>query len=108
MRCFPAPLPPPGVFTPCTVHTGGAHRARDRCRPPPRCSIQVRAYHARHPPRPQPVVHLALCTARQIVFGTLGEVMGVDMGAPLHSLVVLGTLHELEVEFLQQFKVASE
>ena len=42
--------------------------------------------------------------SRQIVFGTAEELLTVDFGAPLHSLVVLGHLHELETEFLQLYR----
>lgn len=42
----------------------------------------------------------------QIVAGTLEELMGVDLGRPLHSLVLCGsTMHEMEWEFARGYAV---
>lgn len=43
---------------------------------------------------------------QRIVVGTLRELCGVDLGAPLHSLVLLGRrTHDLERDFIRQFAV---
>jgi diphthine synthase len=54
---------------------------------------------------------LAVCLARvgspsaqRIVCGTLAELCGIDMGPPLHCLVLTGNVHPLEMEFLAQFR----
>lgn len=40
-----------------------------------------------------------------IVFGTLAELSDVDFGGPLHSLVICAkTCHDLELDFLEEFK----
>lgn len=39
--------------------------------------------------------------SQQIVAGTLAELMEVDFGGPLHSLIVCGDLHDLEIEALK-------
>lgn len=43
----------------------------------------------------------------KIVVGTLEELRGVEFGAPLHSLIVVGGrgVHEVEIEFLRGFLV---
>ena len=42
----------------------------------------------------------------KIVAGTLEELSSVDMGAPLHSLVLCGTnMHEMEWEYIREFAV---
>lgn len=42
----------------------------------------------------------------KIVAGTLQELSTVDMGAPLHSLVLCGTkMHEMEWEYIREFAV---
>lgn len=38
---------------------------------------------------------------QEIRAATLGQLVSCDLGAPLHSLVVTGRLHPLEVEMLQ-------
>jgi diphthine synthase len=38
-----------------------------------------------------------------IVSGTLSELLEVDFGKPLHSLVIPGRMHFLEAEFLRTF-----
>jgi diphthine synthase len=55
---------------------------------------------------------LAVAVARvgasdqQVTAGTLQQLAGFDMGAPLHSLVLVGSrLHELEWQFLRAFAV---
>lgn len=43
---------------------------------------------------------------QKIVVGTLEELSSVDMGAPLHSLVLLGRrTHDLERDYIRQFAV---
>lgn len=42
---------------------------------------------------------------QQIVYGTLEELLKVDFGTPLHSLVICGQLHPLEQEILEFFRV---
>lgn len=43
---------------------------------------------------------------QKIVVGTLRELSGVDLGEPLHSLVLLGRrTHDLERDFIRQFAV---
>ena len=42
----------------------------------------------------------------QIIAGTLEELSNVDMGRPLHSLVLVGKrMHELERDFVRDFAV---
>ena len=43
---------------------------------------------------------------QQIVAGTLQELQEVNFGEPLHSLIVCGELHELELEVLKEYLVA--
>ncbi|KXS21513.1 Diphthine synthase [Gonapodya prolifera JEL478] len=43
----------------------------------------------------------------KIVVGTLGELSEVDFGAPLHSLIVPGKMHPLEVELVETFAINS-
>lgn len=42
---------------------------------------------------------------QKIVAGTLEELTKVDMGEPLHSLIVCGVLHDLELEVLKEYLV---
>lgn len=42
---------------------------------------------------------------QKIVAGTLQELAQVDMGEPLHSLIICGDLHDLELEILKQYLV---
>lgn len=42
---------------------------------------------------------------QQIVAGSLDQLRSFAFGAPLHSLVIAGTTHILEEEFLEQFRV---
>jgi diphthine methyl ester synthase len=58
---------------------------------------------------------LAVAVARmgseeqKIVSGTLQQLTTVDMGPPLHSLILLGSrVHELERDFIREFSVDSE
>jgi diphthine synthase len=46
------------------------------------------------------------CADQQIVAGTAAELLKVDFGAPLHSLVLVGEAHPLELELLECFGVA--
>lgn len=45
---------------------------------------------------------------QKIVAGTLAEMVNVDMGPPLHSIVIVGTLHPLEEQFLKQFYIENK
>ena len=45
--------------------------------------------------------------SQQIVAGTLQDLLHVDFGEPLHSLIIAGNMHVIESEFLEQFKVKS-
>jgi diphthine synthase len=40
-----------------------------------------------------------------IVSGTLQEIANVDFGPPLHSLVLVGTMHEMEQALFDHFRV---
>ena len=42
---------------------------------------------------------------QQISFGSMEKLKNVDFGPPLHSLIITGDLHPLELEFLKTFKV---
>ena len=42
--------------------------------------------------------------SQEIVTCTLEEMTGVDLGAPLHSLVIPGTMHPLEEQMLTMFR----
>ena len=41
----------------------------------------------------------------KIAAGTLQELQEVDFGGPLHSLIVCGELHELELEVLKEYLI---
>lgn len=43
------------------------------------------------------------CT-QQIVFGTMKELLSVDFGAPLHSIVIPGEIHECEKDHVSLFR----
>lgn len=45
--------------------------------------------------------------SQQIVAGTMQELLNVDFGEPLHSLIIAGDMHVIESEFLEQFRVTS-
>ncbi|XP_077983332.1 diphthine methyl ester synthase-like [Glandiceps talaboti] len=45
---------------------------------------------------------------QKIVAGTMKELVTVDMGAPLHSLVIAGHMHPLEMDMLSLFAVNKE
>jgi diphthine synthase len=45
---------------------------------------------------------------QQILACTLEEMKDIDLGPPLHSLVITGLLHPLEVEYLAQFSDSKE
>lgn len=42
---------------------------------------------------------------QKIVAGTLQELTNIDMGEPLHSLIICGVLHDLELEVLKEYLV---
>ena len=44
---------------------------------------------------------------QQIVNCSVSQMVNVDMGKPLHSLIIPANLHELELEFLDFFKLCS-
>jgi diphthine synthase len=44
----------------------------------------------------------------RIVAGPLGRLRDVDFGPPLHSLVIVGEMHEMEEEMLKQFMLPDE
>ncbi|KAL8900354.1 MAG: hypothetical protein Q9207_005740 [Kuettlingeria erythrocarpa] len=54
---------------------------------------------------------LAVAVARlgasdqRMAAGTLMQVSGIDLGAPLHSLVLLGKAHDLEREYISEFAI---
>ena len=41
---------------------------------------------------------------QRIVSGTLTELSQIDLGEPLHCLIVTGKLHPMEIEFLEKLK----
>lgn len=41
---------------------------------------------------------------QKIIAGSMKELLGVDFGAPLHSLVIAGITHVMEEEFLSFYK----
>jgi diphthine synthase len=41
--------------------------------------------------------------SQQIVAGTMEELVEVDFGAPLHSFIVCGHCHDLELQVLKEF-----
>ena len=46
---------------------------------------------------------------QQFVSGTLKELSTADLGAPLHSLVLLGKrVHELEIDYIREFAIDKE
>lgn len=47
-------------------------------------------------------------STQRIVYGSLEELLTVDFGPPLHSLVIVGDLHELELEFLKLYKLTPD
>ncbi len=54
---------------------------------------------------------LAVAVARlgssdqRMAAGTLMQISGIDLGAPLHSLVLLGKAHDLEREYISEFAI---
>ena len=42
---------------------------------------------------------------QQIVAGTLQELTNIDMGGPLHSLIICGDLHDLELEIIKEYLI---
>ncbi|EFN52147.1 hypothetical protein CHLNCDRAFT_54649 [Chlorella variabilis] len=45
--------------------------------------------------------------SQRIVAGSMQELLQVDFGPPLHSLVIAGDMHPIEQEYLQQFRAGS-
>lgn len=45
---------------------------------------------------------------QQIVAGTMQELLGVDFGRPLHSLVIPGDMHPLEREMVDAFRIRDD
>lgn len=43
-----------------------------------------------------------------IVSGTMEELLNVDFGAPLHSFIICGKMHELEEDFIKAYRVKQE
>jgi diphthine methyl ester synthase len=59
-------------------------------------------------------IHTTICvglarmgqSTQQIVVGTLVELQNYDCGGPLHSLIITGgNLHDMELEFLQEYMI---
>jgi diphthine synthase len=48
------------------------------------------------------------CSDQQIVAGTASELLAIDFGGPLHSLVIVGDAHELELELLDGFSAGAK
>jgi diphthine methyl ester synthase len=44
-------------------------------------------------------------TTQKIVAGTLCDLASIDLGGPLHSLIICGECHELELEVVKEFLV---
>lgn len=44
---------------------------------------------------------------QKIASGTLHQMSTVELGGPLHSMIVTGTMHPLELEMLKLFSVDS-
>ena len=42
---------------------------------------------------------------QQIAAGTLQQLTSVDLGGPLHSLVIAGHMHPMELEMLKLFAI---
>jgi len=42
---------------------------------------------------------------QQIVAGTLEELTEADLGGPLHSLIICGELHDLELDVVREYLV---
>ncbi|KAI4186502.1 MAG: hypothetical protein LQ346_005676 [Caloplaca aetnensis] len=57
---------------------------------------------------------LAVAVARlgasdqRMAAGTLMQISGIDLGAPLHSLVLLGKAHDLEREYISEFAISRD
>lgn len=43
--------------------------------------------------------------SQQIVAGTLAELVEVDFGAPLHSLILAGEMHHIELEAWERHRL---
>jgi diphthine synthase len=46
--------------------------------------------------------------SQQIVYCSLKDMQSVEIGKPLHSLVIPGKMHPLESEFVNMFQLNSE
>ncbi|CAI5982004.1 unnamed protein product [Closterium sp. NIES-64] len=116
VRCSSPPSlkPKAGATTPPTPHLPHTLSSRHNHLSSP--------LHSSHPSSPHPPIltaSLAVCTpdslcvgvarlgadSQCIVFGSMQQLSDVDLGPPLHSLVLCGALHELERDFLDAFKV---
>lgn len=43
--------------------------------------------------------------SQKIAAGSMQDLLDVDFGEPLHSLIIAGDMHHIETEFLEQFLV---
>ena len=71
-------------------------------------TIVYRASFTRTLPHCCPHHHIPFTGTAQIVYGSIAALLDVDFGAPLHSLVILGKLHEMEEAYLNQYRVTDE
>ncbi len=46
--------------------------------------------------------------SQRIVAGSMQQLLDVDFGPPLHSLVIAGDTHPIELEYLEQFMVGRQ
>lgn len=44
-------------------------------------------------------------TDQQIEFGTIKELANVDFGKPLHSFIICGKMHSVELEYVENFRI---
>jgi len=47
-------------------------------------------------------------TDQQIVYGKAKDLLSIDLGDPLHSIILPGDLHQNEAEFLRLFAIAAD
>eukprot|EP01130_Rhizamoeba_saxonica_P004185 TRINITY_DN1719_c0_g2_i1.p1 TRINITY_DN1719_c0_g2~~TRINITY_DN1719_c0_g2_i1.p1 ORF type:complete len:272 (-),score=62.84 TRINITY_DN1719_c0_g2_i1:132-947(-) len=45
---------------------------------------------------------------QKIVAGTMEQLLDIDMGGPLHSVIIVGEVHSLELEYLNYYRVDTE
>lgn len=57
---------------------------------------------------PSSLLPVILTEYVQIVFCTLKEMSEHDLGPPLHSMILPGHMHPLEVDMLNTFKISDE